>query len=114
MRPSLSVEVPAFGAPIIHLSSKQAREDRAQDEDPPEHGDGQQSIGQAFHLLPIIADGRSSFGCKLVEIAAALLEQPVSNQSRYHVEHLPARIRIVAARFKESVQVESVTVHLRE
>jgi len=53
MRPSLGVEVAALGAPIIHLASEQAREDCAQDEDPSEHGDGQQSIDQAFHLLPM-------------------------------------------------------------
>jgi hypothetical protein len=52
MRPSLGVEVAALRAPVIHLASEQVREDCAQDEDPPEHGDGQQSIGQAFHLLP--------------------------------------------------------------
>ena len=53
MRPSLGVEVPAFGASVIHLASKQVRKEGAQDEDSPEHGDGQQSIGQAFHLLPM-------------------------------------------------------------
>ena len=53
MRPPLSVEVAALGASVIHLASKQAREDCTQDEDSPEHGDGQQSIGQALHLLPM-------------------------------------------------------------
>ena len=53
MRPSLGVEVAALGASVIHLASKQACEDCAQHEDSPEHADGQQSIGQALHLLPM-------------------------------------------------------------
>jgi hypothetical protein len=53
MSPSLRVEVAALGAPIIHLASEEAREDCAQHEDPPEHGDGHQSIGKALHLLPM-------------------------------------------------------------
>ena len=53
MRPSLRVEVAALRASIIHLASEQVREESAQDQDPAEHGDGQQSIGQALHLLPM-------------------------------------------------------------
>ena len=53
MGPSLGVEVPAISAPIIHLASEQVGEERAQDQDPPEHRDGQQRIGQAFHVLPM-------------------------------------------------------------
>ena len=53
MSPSLGVEVATPGAPIIHLASEQVGEDCAQNEDPPEHGYGQQSIGQAFHVLPM-------------------------------------------------------------
>ena len=53
MSPSLGVEVAALGASVIHLASEQVREDCAQNEDAPEHGDGQQSIGKTLHLLPI-------------------------------------------------------------
>ena len=53
MSPSLGVEVVALVASVIHLASEKASEDCAQDEDPPEHCDGQKSIGQAFHLLPM-------------------------------------------------------------
>lgn len=53
MCPSLSVEVSALGAPIIHLASEKVGEQRAQHQDCPEHCDGQQGIGQAFHVLPM-------------------------------------------------------------
>ena len=53
MCPSLGIEVSAIGAFVIHLASEQVCKERAQDQDSAEHGDGQQSIGQAFHLLPM-------------------------------------------------------------
>ena len=53
MRPALRVEVAALGALVIHLASKQVCEDCAQNENPPEHRDGQKSIGQALHELPM-------------------------------------------------------------
>ena len=53
MSPSLGVEVATLGAPIIHLASEQVCEDCAQDEDPTKHGDSDQGIGEALHLLPM-------------------------------------------------------------
>jgi hypothetical protein len=54
MRSSLGVEVPALGAAMIHLTGKEAGEDRAEYQDTSEHGNGQQGIGKALHLLPVL------------------------------------------------------------
>lgn len=53
MYSSLSVEVSALGAFVIHLAREQVCEECAQNQDSSENDEGQQSVAQSLHLLPI-------------------------------------------------------------
>ena len=109
--PSLGVEVSTLGAAIVHLASKEACENSADDENSPEHCNCQESVGETFHLEPNCS---ASAIRDRVEVAPALFEQAFANESRYYINDLVARLRIAATRLEKSVQVQGVAVHLSE
>src|SRR5436853_5469234 len=111
MGSSLRIEVSALGASIIHLASKEAGENSADGENPSEHYNCQKRVGQTFHLLPNCG---ASAVRERVEVAPTLLEQAFANEPRYYINDLVASLRIAATRLEESVQVQSVAVHLSE
>jgi hypothetical protein len=71
MSATFRIEVPAVGATVVHLASKQAGKDCAGGKNSSEHDYRQERIGEAFHLR---MNCGSPAVCNRVEIAATFFE----------------------------------------